>query len=194
MCERMVSTRWSEPAALLDAAELSAAWLFLLVADKHGALDQVEEELFRFWRELLAHPELTRVMEDARIPVRRRSELMHSLLDDKVDSITLRLLDMSISRPGGVPFLLTVERLVDLAAEVKERSVAYVTSAVPLTEEEIARLSHELGEQTGADIDVKVTVDPAIIGGVIVRLGDTLIDGSVQRRLKEARRELGHHT
>jgi F-type H+-transporting ATPase subunit delta len=194
MCERLVSNRWRSPAELLDGAEIASAWMYLLVADKRGEIEQVEEELFRFWRILLASPDLVQVMEDERVPVQRRSDLLRSLLADKANSITLRLLNMSIARPGGVPFLLSVERAIDLAAEVKTRRVAYVTAAAPLTDQEMASLAAELGRESGAEIDVKVSVDPSILGGVIIRLGDELIDGSVRRRLKDAQRELGTST
>jgi F-type H+-transporting ATPase subunit delta len=112
----------------------------------------------------------------------------------KADEVTIRLAEIAVSGFGGRGFTASLIRLVELAAEVRNRSLAYVTVAIPLTDAEEQRLGARLTELYGRDISLKITVDPDVVGGVRVQVGNDLYDGTIARRLAEARTALaGKH-
>ena len=78
-----------------------------------------------------------------------------------------------------------VDRFVELAAAEREHEVAEVRSAIPLDATQMQRLATALGRATGKDVEVKVIVDPTVLGGLVARIGDTVIDGSVRHRLEQ---------
>jgi F-type H+-transporting ATPase subunit delta len=80
---------------------------------------------------------------------------------------------------------------VKKAAEARSRVAAEVRSAVPLDEDQRTRLAAALGRATGRAVDVKVVIDPEVLGGVVAQVGDTVIDGSVRARLDELRERIG---
>ncbi|HYU15703.1 MAG TPA: ATP synthase F1 subunit delta, partial [Candidatus Acidoferrum sp.] len=84
-----------------------------------------------------------------------------------------------------------IEELARVAAARRNRAVAEVRTAVPLSDEQRERLSAALSKATGKTVELKVLVDPAVIGGVLARVGDQVIDGTVRRRLELARERLG---
>jgi F-type H+-transporting ATPase subunit delta len=83
-----------------------------------------------------------------------------------------------------------VERFVELAASERDREVAEVRSAIALDDAQIARLAEALGQATGKTVEVKVIVDPTVLGGIVARVGDTVIDGSVRRSLEQLKEQL----
>jgi F-type H+-transporting ATPase subunit delta len=83
-----------------------------------------------------------------------------------------------------------VERFVELAASERDNEVAEVRSAIALDDEQIARLADALGRATGKTIEVKVIVDPTVLGGLVARVGDTVIDGTIRHRLDEMKEQL----
>jgi F-type H+-transporting ATPase subunit delta len=104
------------------------------------------------------------------------------------------LVDVALEGFGGRNFAASLSRMVELAAERRDRQIAYVTVATPLTDAEETRLAGRLGQLYGRAVEIKVTVDPAVLGGVSVRIGHDLYDGTVLRRLKETRIALAGRT
>ncbi|MCW2609742.1 MAG: F-type H+-transporting ATPase subunit delta [Actinomycetota bacterium] len=187
----LVEGRWSSSADLVDAAEILTVDAHLHGAEREGHLADVEDELFRFSRIVLGSPELAGILGDRATGADRRRELVRSLLAGKADPITVRLVELAAAIGiGGRRFEASVERLVFLTAERRDREVAYVRVAAPMTDAQEARLSSRLAATYGRDISLKVQVDPSIIGGATVRVGDDLYDGSVKRRLENARATL----
>jgi F-type H+-transporting ATPase subunit delta len=186
----LVRARWSDPADLADAVEAIARQAALGVAERSGTLDEVEDELFRFGRILDAHPPLRTLLADTRAPVDRRIDLLDRLVEGKVNSATRRLLEQLVRAPRGRTLDIAIEQLVELAAERRERYVAYVRAPAPLTDEQEARLAAALTRIYGRPVGLQVEVDPELLGGLVVRVNDELIDGSVATRLAEARRRL----
>jgi F-type H+-transporting ATPase subunit delta len=123
-------------------------------------------------------------------PVGQRIELAEGLLRDKVAPQTLRLVARAIAGLGGRPFSAALDRLVELAAERRNRSVARVRVATPMTAEQESRLASSMRRIYGRDISVLVEIDESIIGGAVVAVGDDLYDGSILRRITEARNGL----
>jgi len=187
----LARSRWSEPTDLADAVEALARQAALGVAERSGTLDEVEDELFRFGRILDANPRLRNLLADVRTPVDRRIDLLDRLLEGKVNSTTRRLLEQVVRAPRGRTLDVAIEQLVELAAARRERYVAYVRAPAPLTGEQEERLATALTRIYGRPVGLQIEVDPELLGGLVVRVNDEVIDGTVATRLAEARRWLG---
>jgi F-type H+-transporting ATPase subunit delta len=186
----LVTARWSRPGDLPDALELLAFQAYLAVAERAGDLDDVQDELFRFSRILAGQPELHRRLADTRAPVEVRVGLLDRLVEGKVQPTSRRLLERVVAAPRGLQLELALEGLVDLAAQRRERYVAYVRTPAPLTDEQEARLAATLRRIYQRPMDVVVDLAPELIGGLVIRVNDEVIDGSVAHRLDMARRLL----
>jgi F-type H+-transporting ATPase subunit delta len=186
----LVRARWSHPGDLADTLELLAFQADLAVAERAGELDEVQDELFRFSRIVGGQPDLYRLLANQAAPADGRVELLDRLIEGKVHPATLRLLSRTVRAPRGLPLEDALERLVELAAQRRERYVAYVRTPVGLTEEQESRLAGTLSRIYRRQIDVVVEIDPELLGGLVIRVNDEVIDGSVARRLAVARRLL----
>jgi F-type H+-transporting ATPase subunit delta len=186
--ETLVRASWGRPGDLVDAADELAAQALFAVAELDDVLDEVEDELFRFGRILDREPSLRSALTDPSLPDDRKNELLQALLGDRVQETTMALVHEVVLRPRG----RTVDRGLDeygrLAAARRERLVARVRSAVPLTDEQLERLGAALAARLGHQVHLNVELDPDLIGGLTVRVGDVLFDGSIAHRLALARR------
>jgi F-type H+-transporting ATPase subunit delta len=186
----LVRGRWSTPTELLDAAERIGVEALLAAADRGGELTDVEDELFRFGQVVSGDAQLAAALSDPAAEVARRTALVRDLIEGKANEVTVRLIEVALHGFGGRRFDTSITRLVELAAARRDREVAYVTTAVALTDAEEQRLVDRLSELYGRQISLKVQVDPATIGGVRVLIGADLYDGTISRRLDEARKAL----
>jgi F-type H+-transporting ATPase subunit delta len=186
----LVAARWPTPGSLLDGTERLAVDALLAGADRADELAEVEDELFRFGQVVSGDRALAAALSDSTAELSRRAELVRSLLDGKVRPATLRLADLALAGFGGRGFAASLTRLVELAASRRDRSVAYVTTAVPLTEAQEQRLAARLAALYGRNVSLKIDVDESIIGGARIQVGSDLYDGTVARRLAEARTAL----
>jgi F-type H+-transporting ATPase subunit delta len=186
----LVGGRWSTASELLEACERLGVEALLASADRADELREVEDELFRFGRTVDGNAPLALALGDSMVPVSRRAELVRSLLAGKANPATVRLVSMALTGFGGRGLAASVQRLVEAAAQRRDRQVAYVTVASILTEEEERRLSTRLFEMYGRQIALKISVAPEILGGMSVRVGSDLYDGTIVRRLAEARSAL----
>ncbi|GLZ75911.1 ATP synthase subunit delta [Actinorhabdospora filicis] len=186
--------RWSNAHELLTGVEDLAIEALLTAADKDGQLGEVEDELFRFGQVVASDAPLQAALSDGSVPAERRATLVKSLLEGKAQPVTVRLTEVALAGIGGRGFAAALSRLVELAAERREQQLAYVTVARTLTEDQERRLIARLAQMYGREVSVKVTVDPAIVGGMSVRVGDDLYDGTLSTRLGDARHALaGDH-
>ena len=186
----MVAERWSGPADLREAVERVAATAALNAAEGDGVLDDVEDELFRFARLLEREPALRAALTDNGLPDDRKVSLIRSLLDDKAQPATVRLVEIAVTRSRGRSLETALEDLVELAAARRSRYVAQVRVALPLEAAQETRLQTTLSRIYGREVSLQVDVDPTVLGGLEVRVGDEVIDGTVQRNLQNARRTL----
>jgi F-type H+-transporting ATPase subunit delta len=186
----LVRGRWSVPSELLDAAERLGVETLFAGADRADELADVEDELFRFGQIAAGDAPLAAALSDSTASLDRRGDLVDELLEGKATATTVRLAKLALRGFGGRGFEASLTRLVELAAARREREVAYVTTAVPLSDEEEERLAGRLSELYGRQVSLKVDVDPAVVGGVRVLVGSDLYDGTVSRRLAEARKAL----
>jgi F-type H+-transporting ATPase subunit delta len=183
-------SRWSQPRDLLDSLEELAVDSALGSAQAAGQLDEVEDELFRFERILDGEPELRAALTDRNMTTDTKRGLLHTLLDGKVSDVTFALLQRAVLEPRGRTIEHALRDLSTLAAQRRDRLIAHVTTATELSDDEQRDLAAALGRAFEYDVRLQVVVDPTLIGGLTVRIGDEIIDGSVARQLDEARRRL----
>ncbi len=185
-----VRARWSQPRDLADAVELLAVEALVAAAEQAGRLDAVEDELFRAGRMIAGSHQLRSALSDRSAPVPRRVELVDDLLADKVSDETMRLVRQAVVAPRGRNLEDALEAYGAVAAARRSRLVATVTAAVPLTEAQRDRLGEILARVYGHQVQLNVQLEPDLIGGLRVEIGDEVIEGSVLSRLADARRRL----
>jgi F-type H+-transporting ATPase subunit delta len=202
--EGLVGSRWSQPRDLADAAENLGRLALLTVAQKGGApkgqaqkgksdaIEDVEDELFRIGRLVDREPQLAGLLGDQTVPVDKRVELLRSVIGGKVHPTTERLLVRALQAPHGRPLDRAAEDLAELAAMRRERFVARVRTPVALTDEQHQRLSDALSRIYGRPMSLLVELDRDLLGGLVVRVADEVIDGSIAGRLVAARQQLPH--
>lgn len=183
----VVASRWSRPLDLVDGIEELASQALLTFAERDRSLEDVEDELFRFGRILAAQPRLTALLGDESAPATRRLELLNTVLADRTRPVTRRLLEQAVRAPRRRRIDEIVEVLVDRAAGRRERSVAHVSAAGPLSQQQEQRLIDVLNRIYRRPISLKIDLDPDLLGGLVIRVGDEVIDGSVATRLDQAR-------
>jgi F-type H+-transporting ATPase subunit delta len=186
----LVAQRWSSPADLRAAVEVLAADAALRAAEHDGVLDDVEDELFRFARLLEREPALRAALTDPGLPDERKSALLRDLLGERARPQTLRLVEIAVTRSRGRSVETALDELADLAAQRRQRFVAQVKVARPLDPQQEARLAAGLERVYGRRVQLQVDVDPTVLGGISVRIGDEVLDGTVQRNLEAVRRSL----
>jgi F-type H+-transporting ATPase subunit delta len=130
------------------------------------------------------------VLTDAAIPVQRRIGVVEDLLGGRASQVTANLVMFVVGAGRARELPAIVDRLVEMAAGEKQRVVAEVRSAIPLDGATVQRLAEALGKATGRAVEVKVIVDPSVIGGLVAQVGDTVIDGSVRSRLDRLREQI----
>ena len=160
------------------------------IANAEGTLDEVEDELFRFARNLESNDALREALTDDMIPAARRQSIVEDLLGSKATATTTQLVSMVVGAGRGRDLPAIIDRLVQRAASAKSLEVAEVRSAVALTEDQTARLAAALANATGKQVNLKVVVDPSVIGGVVATVGDTVIDGSVRTAIDNVKSRL----
>jgi F-type H+-transporting ATPase subunit delta len=153
------------------------------IARTEGNLAEVEDELFRVARTLEASDELRTTLTDANLPVSRRQQMVEDLLGGKANPITTSLVSMVVGNGRSRDLPAIIDELVRISAAEGNKEVAEVRAAVPLSDDQKARLAEALGKATGKQVELKVVIDPAVLGGLVAQVGDTVIDGSVRRRL-----------
>ncbi|WP_175410390.1 F0F1 ATP synthase subunit delta [Streptomyces sp. TRM64462] len=186
----MVRARWSQSRDLVDAIEELANTADLTAAQKAGALDDVEDELFRFGRITASSAELRAALTDRAATATAKGELLRRLLGGKANPVTERLIVRLVTQPRGRSLEAGLESLSKLAAARRDRMVAVVTSAVPLSDRQKQRLGAVLATLYGRQMHLNLDVDPTVVGGISVRVGDEVINGTIATRLEEASRRL----
>jgi F-type H+-transporting ATPase subunit delta len=189
----LVGARWSRPRDLVDAVETLAVLASFEQAQADGTLDEVEDELFRFSRIVERESALRDALADSRQSPERRRALLEGLLQGKVGAVSLRVITAAaLGSPRRRTLAEGLGEFAQLAAELRERLNARVTVAVVPTDEQLQRLAAGLGRLYGKTIGLRVEVDPDLVGGLVIRVGDDILDASITRRLDAARRGVNH--
>jgi F-type H+-transporting ATPase subunit delta len=160
------------------------------VARAEGSLPQVENELFSFARSFEGSDELREALTDPALPSERKVAVVEQLLGPKASPITTSLVTFVVSAGRARDLPAIIDRVVERAASERKHVVAEVRSAVELDAGRREKLARALSKNLGLDVEVKVIVDPSVIGGVSARVGDTVIDGTVRHRLDQLKEGL----
>jgi len=150
-----------------------------------GFSAEAEDELFRFARTFESNDTLRMALSDPTLPLERRLGVVEELMVGKALTISTAVASFLVSAGHASDLPAIIDRFVALAAESRSHEVAEVRSAVALTETQIANLTGALERATGKNVEVKVVVDESVLGGLVARVGDTVIDGTVRHRLDQ---------
>lgn len=186
----MARGRWSAERDIADALARLAIDTVLASAAATDCLEQVEEEVFRIGRLLADHRDLRLMLADSTVDLQRRQDLAVEVFGASVTEQTAVLLRRSVGNVRHGSLAAALGEISDLAAERRRRLVAVVTAAVPLTTEQTDRLRNTLTRAYGRTVQVHVGVDPQVLGGMRIEIGDDVVDGTTIGRLDDARRRL----
>lgn len=185
-----VSRRWSRPRDLVEATEALGAEALLASAETDGRIDAVENQLFRFGRALESSSDLQIMLSNPAIADDVKASVVDDLLDGRTEPETATLVRHIVANPNGVPVPERLDDLIALAAARRQQLLADVRAPVALTQAQQDSLVRALTTIYGQPVTLAVTVEPDLLGGAVVRVGDEIIDGSVTSRLAAARRAL----
>ncbi|MDP6868269.1 MAG: ATP synthase F1 subunit delta [Acidimicrobiales bacterium] len=172
---------------MADSRVTGYADALFAVAAAEGDLAVVEDELFRFAQALRSDDQLGSTLADQGVPVSRRQQVVEDLLGGKASATTTALVSMVVGAGRTTDLPAIVDALVERSAASRNKSVATVRTAIDLTAEQRNRLASAINTRTGRDVEIRVVIDPTVLGGVVTEIGDDIIDGSVRRRLNQLR-------
>jgi F-type H+-transporting ATPase subunit delta len=153
-------------------------------------LEEIEDQLFRFARTVEANRRLRLALGDRDLPVVVRQEVITRLLDGKVLPATLRLAVYAVRGGRARDIVATLDTLVEDAAKARGWRVARVQAANDVDDAHRRDLSEALAFLTGSPVDLQVIVEPELLGGVVVQVGDLLVDSSTRHRIDELKEHL----
>jgi ATP synthase F0 subunit b/ATP synthase F1 delta subunit len=188
-----VSQRWSTNSDLVDAVEHIARQALLMRAERAGQVDEVEDQLFRFSRILDAQPRLAILLGDYAVPPEGRAQLLRNVLDSasgRVNPIASELLSQTVELLRGQPAEEAVLGLAEVAVARRGEVVAHVTAAAELTDRQLGRLTEVLRRIYSHPVTVQMQIDPGVLGGLSITVGDEVIDGTLSSRLAAAETQL----
>lgn len=171
---------------MADRVQLFADALFT-IAQASPQPAEVEDELFRLARIFEGSDELRGKLTDTTIPAPRRQQIVEELLAGRATAVTTAMVSLVVSADRAADLPKIVDAMARRSAEASNRSLAEVRSAVPLSDAQVSKLSAALEKQLGHPVQVKVIIDPSVVGGLITQIGDTVIDGSIRTRLAQLR-------
>jgi F-type H+-transporting ATPase subunit delta len=160
---------------------------FFEIARGEGQLERVENELLTIARTFETARELRSSLTDPQLPLDRKQGVIDQLLGGRAAALTVGLIQLLVSQNRVTDLPDIAIAVASVAAASREKELAEVRSAVPLDDATIERLTAALARATGKQVEVKVILDPAVIGGIVARVGDTVIDGSIAKRIDSVR-------
>ncbi len=166
------------------------AQALLSVAEAEGALDRVQDELYAFAKAVERNEDLREALTDAALPPERKKAVIDELLGARAHPVTATLVGFLVDAGQARRIGAIAQELAREAAHRSERTLAEVRVAVPLSDAKRSLLAEALERATGHPVELKVDVDPSVVGGVVARVGDEVFDGSLASRLTEARQYL----
>ena len=162
----------------------------LEIAEAEGKLAAVEDELFRAARAVETNESLRNTLGDGTIPAARRAQVVEQLLAGKASDLSVQLLSLIVGAGRTRELPQIVDALVKRSSGARQLEVAEVRSAVALSDAQQAKLADALARATGKKLNVKVVVDPTVIGGLVATIGDEVIDDTIRTRLDNVKSRL----
>lgn len=160
------------------------------IAEAEGELEPVEEQVYAFAKMAERRAKVREALIDPALPTENKRNLIGEVLGERANPVAVNLLGMLVEQGRARDIGRIAESLAEVAAERRQQVLAEVRSAVPLTDAQRRRLAEALSSATGRKVEVKVVVDPDLVGGVVARVGDVIFDGSIRSRLDEAKQHL----
>jgi ATP synthase F0 subunit b/ATP synthase F1 delta subunit len=188
-----VSERWSANSDLVDAIEHVSRQALLEVAEREDQVDEVEDQLFRFSRILDAQPRLAILLGDYVTPAEGRISLLRKVLDSSssgVNKVAIALLSQTVELLRGEPAEEAMNFLAEIAVARRGEVVAQVGAAAELTDAQRTRLTEVLSRIYGHPVTVQLQIDDALLGGLLISVGDEVVDGTLSSRLAAAEAQL----
>jgi len=171
----------------MDDRVIGYAGAILDLATAEGELERVEAEFLSIGQALEKSDELRSTLADPRLPPEKKRAIIDDLIGGRASSLTVGLVHFIAGQGRASDIPAIARAFVEKAVETRESAVAEVRSAVALDDETIERLAAALGKATGKKVEVKVVVDESVIGGIVARVGDVVIDGSLAHAIGELR-------
>jgi F-type H+-transporting ATPase subunit delta len=184
-----VEKRWASSTDLADAIEELGIESLAREAQYENTLDDVEDDLFRFGRLVLAQPELRNALSSS-APAQLKENLLNGLLEGKASKIAQNLITQVVLHPRGRSLPAALDLCAQIAADRKRQLIAVVRTVTELTARQRTRLAAALSDAYGQQIHLNILIDPAVVGGISIQIGDELIDGTAAARLAAVRRKL----
>lgn len=188
--EGLARGRWSSERDLTDAVDILGIDAYLASAQARGALETVESELFQITRELVGQREVRQALSDSSTDPARRIKLVDDILVGKADPVTIAICRRATGIPRGERFVPALVRVGGMAAARRHRIVAAVTSGSELSPAQLDRLGALLEGAYGSAVQIELTVNPEVVGGLRIQIGSDVVDSTVLTRLADARRRL----
>jgi F-type H+-transporting ATPase subunit delta len=182
--------RWGSSGDMVDATEQLAVEAMVIAAQADGVLDDLEDALFRFGRVVAAQPDLRAALADTTAPAEGKQHLLDTLLSGRIPPVALRLISQTVLHPRGRSLVAGLELCSQIAALRRQQLIAVVRTAVELSADQRRRLAQALARAYSRDVHVNLVLDPSVVGGISVQIGDELIDGTAATRLADVRRKL----
>lgn len=182
--------RWSAPSNFADAIEQIAAEAEAAAANADGKLDGVQDELFVFSKALIENPELRAALTNNGDTLARKVELIKNIFGSKFSPSTIKLINQVVSGRSGRSIEKVLSAHIHAVTARRNRVNAFVKSSIALTSAQQEKLTSSLTKKIGQSVHLNIDIDPSVIGGVSVRFGDEVIDGTIKNRLAEASRTL----
>ena len=157
------------------------------MARAEGQSESVEDELLAVSRSFDSSPDLRSNLTDPQLPLEKKQAIIDELIGGRTSSLTVGLVQLLVAQDHASDLPAIATAVAEAAASSRDKELAEVRSAVPLDDGTVQRLAAALGRATGKDVEVKVTVDPSVIGGIVATVGDTVIDGSIAKRVESVR-------
>jgi F-type H+-transporting ATPase subunit delta len=157
------------------------------LAKAEGQLERVESEFLAIGQAVETSADLRSTLTDPQLPVEKKQAIIDELIGGRASSLTVGLVHFIVGQGRSSEIPSIAKSFVEKAVESRDRAVAEVRSAVPLDQPTIDRLAIALGKATGKRVEVKVIVDESVMGGIVARVGDVVIDGTVANAIGELR-------
>ena len=157
------------------------------LASAEGELARVEREFSLIARSVETSTDLRQALTDPSLPIDRKQGILERLIGGRAAPLTTHVVDLVVSQGRASEMAAVASRLAEHVARSAGKQVAEVRTAVELDDATISRLTTALSQATGRDVEVRTVVDPSVLGGVVARVGDGVVDGSVKKRLESLR-------